>query len=58
MYRYARKGEFDEKNIEAMKKLRMLVDEKLDEDNQCGKIQLMQIKWLKLNLNQFIGQME
>lgn len=58
VYRYAKKGEFDEKDIEAMKQLLKLVEVKLNGENQWDKIQLMQINWLKLNLNQFIGQME
>lgn len=58
VYRHARKGEFDEKDIEAMKQLLALVEEKVDGENQWDKIQLMQINWLKLNLNEFISQME
>lgn len=58
VYRYAKKGEFDEADIEAMKQLLKLIEVKLNEENQWDKIQLMQINWLKLNLNQFIEQME
>lgn len=41
-----------------MKQLLKLIEVKLNEENQWDKIQLMQINWLKLNLNQFIEQME
>lgn len=58
VYRYAKKGEFDEADIEAMKQLIKLVEVKFNGENQWDKIQLMQINWLKLNLNQFIEQME
>lgn len=57
VYRYAGKGEFDEKDVEAMKQLLELVEKKYDEDNQWDKIQLMQINCLKLNLKDFIQQM-
>ncbi len=58
VYRYAKNGEFDEKDIEAMKQLLKLLETTLNGENKWDKIQLMQINWLKLNLNQFIGQME
>ena len=45
-------------DIEAMKQLLKLIEVKLNGENQWDKIQLMQINWLKSNLNQFIGQME
>ena len=57
VYRYAVKSEFDEKDIEAMKQLLGLVEEKCNEENDRDKIQMMQINWLKSNLNQFIQQM-
>lgn len=57
VYRYAVKSEFDEKDIEAMKQLLGLVEEKCNEENDWDKIQMMQINWLKSNLNQFIQQM-
>lgn len=41
-----------------MKQLLVLVEEKVDGENQWDKIQRMQIDWLKLNLNEFISQME
>lgn len=58
VYRHTKKGEFDEADIEAMKQLLKLIEVKLNGENQWDKIQLMQINWLKSNLNQFIGQME
>lgn len=56
VYRNAGKGEFDEKDIEAMKQLLAIVEEKYDGENMWDKIQLMQIKWLKSNLKDFIEQ--
>ena len=46
-----------EKDIEALEQLLKNVDEKYNGKNSWDKIQLMQIKWLKLNLKQFINQM-
>lgn len=40
-----------------MKQLLELVEEKCNEENDWDKIQMMQINWLKSNLNQFIQQM-
>lgn len=40
-----------------MKQLLGLVEEKCNEENDWDKIQMMQINWLKSNLNQFIQQM-
>ena len=57
MYRYAVKGQFDEKDIESMKKLLILLEGKCKSDNQWDKIQQMQINMLKSNLTQFIKQM-
>jgi len=57
IYRHAGKGEFDEKDIEALEQLLENVKEKYDGENSWDKIQLMQIKWLMLNLEQFIKQM-
>lgn len=56
VYRNAGKGEFDEKDIEAMKQLLAIVEEKYDGENMWDKIQLMQINWLKSNLKDFIEQ--
>ncbi len=39
-----------------MRQLLKSIEEKCDEKNQWDKIQLMQINWLKLNLNLFIEQ--
>lgn len=41
-----------------MKQLLKLIDVTLNGENEWDKIQLMQINWLKLNLNQFIEKME
>ena len=57
IYRHAGKGEFDEMDIEALEQLLEKVEEKYAGENSWDKIQLMQIKWLKLNLEQFIDQM-
>lgn len=56
VYRNAGKGEFDEKDIEAMKQLLAIVEDKYDGENMWDKIQLMQINWLKSNLKDFIEQ--
>lgn len=56
VYRNAGKGEFNEKDIEAMKQLLAIVEEKYDGENMWDKIQLMQINWLKSNLKDFIEQ--
>lgn len=58
VYRYAKRGEFDEADVQAMKQLLKLIDVTLNGENEWDKIQLMQINWLKLNLNQFIEKME
>lgn len=61
IYRHAGKGEFDKKDIEAMMQLQEKLQEKLQEndsvENTWDKIQLMQINFLKSNLEQFINQM-
>ena len=56
VYRNAGKGEFNEKDIEAMKQLLAIVEEKYDGENMWDKIQLMQLNWLKSNLKDFIEQ--
>lgn len=58
VYRYAGKNEFDEKDVDAMRKLLGLVREARNGEHHWDKIQLMQINWLCLNLEQFIKQME
>lgn len=57
VYRHASKNEFDEKDVEAMNLLLQLVEEKRSGEHHWDKIQLMQVNWLCLNLNQFIQQM-
>ncbi len=57
VYRYAVKGQFDEKDIDSMNNLLILLEEKCKSDNQWDKIQQMQINMLKSNLTQFIKQM-
>ncbi|MDE6434377.1 MAG: KAP family NTPase [Lachnospiraceae bacterium] len=58
VYRDARKNEFDEKDVEALRKLLELVEETRNGEHNWDKIQLMQINWLCLNLEQFIKQIE
>lgn len=57
VYRYAVKGQFDEKDINSMKNLLILLEGKCKSDNPWDKIQQMQINMLKSNLTQFIKQM-
>ena len=57
VYRNAGKGEFDEKDVEAMKQLLHMVKDRCNGDNQWDKIQKMQINWLISNLKKFIEQM-
>lgn len=58
VYRHATKGEFDEKDIDTMKKLKKLIEKEKLQENNWDKIQIKQINWLVLNLEQFISQME
>lgn len=58
VYQYARKNEFDEKDVGALRKLHELLKEARNREHNWDKIQLMQINWLCLNLKQFIKQME
>lgn len=57
IYRYAGIDDFDEKDIDDMKLLLNLIEEKRNGKHHWDKIQLMQINWLCLNLNDFISQM-
>lgn len=57
VYQYAGVDYFDEKDIEAMKLLLELIEEKRNRKHHWDKIQLMQINWLCSNLNDFISQM-
>ena len=54
VYRDTGIKEFDEKDIEAMKQLLEKVGKKCDGENSWDKIQMLQIDWLKSNLNDFI----
>lgn len=58
VYRYAGKNEFDEEDVDALRKLLGLVEETRNGEHNWDKIQLMQINWLCLNLEKFIKQME
>lgn len=58
VYRFAGKNEFDEKDVDALHKLLGLVEVTRNGEHNWDKIQLMQINWLCLNLEQFIKQME
>lgn len=58
VYRNARKGQFDEKDVVVLKKILDLISKEKDKNNSWDKIQLMQIDWLKSNLNEFIKGME
>ncbi len=58
VYQYAGKNEFDEEDVDALKKLLGLVEETRKGEHNWDKIQLMQINWLCLNLEKFIKQME
>ena len=57
VYRDTGIKEFDEKDIEAMKQLLEKVRKKCDGENLRDKIQMLQIDWLKSNLNDFILQL-
>ena len=57
VYRNATKGEFDEKDTEAIKQLLKMLEEN-NSESQRDRIQLEQIKWLKYNLRDFIRHME
>lgn len=57
VYRDSGIRDFDERDIESMRQLLELINEKCNRDNQWDKIQLMQINWLKLNLKQFVEQL-
>lgn len=61
IYRHVGKGEFDKRDIEAMMQLQEKLQEKIQENDSCentwDKIQLMQINFLRSNLEQFINQM-
>lgn len=57
VYRDSGIRDFDERDIESMRQLLELINEKCNRDNQWDKIQLMQINWLKLNLEQFVEQL-
>lgn len=58
MYRYAGKNDFDESDVDALRKLLNLVKEARNGEHNWDKIQLMQINWLCMNLKDFIRQME
>lgn len=58
VYRYVGKNEFDEKDVDALRKLRELIEEARNGKHNWDKIQLMQIDWLCLSLERFIKQME
>lgn len=57
VYRDSGIRDFDERDIESMRQLLELINEKCNCDNQWDKIQLMQINWLKSNLKQFVEQL-
>lgn len=57
VYRDTGIKEFDEKDIDAMKQLLEKVGKKCDGENSWDKIQMLQIGWLKSNLNDFILQL-
>ena len=57
VYHNATKGEFDEKDIEAIKQLLKMLEEN-NSESQRDRIQLEQIEWLKYNLRDFIRHME
>jgi hypothetical protein len=57
VYRYAGKNEFDENDSESMKELLVLLKNVKCGDHHWDKIQLLQIKYLCINLEQFINQM-
>lgn len=57
VYRDTGIKEFDEKDIDAMKQLLEKVGKKCDGEDSWDKIQMLQIDWLKSNLNDFIMQL-
>ena len=57
VYRDTGIKEFDEKDIEAMKQLLEKVGKKCDGENSWDKIQMLQIDWLKSNLDEFVQKM-
>lgn len=57
VYRHAGKNEYDEKDVEAMKELLELVNERKNGEHHWDKIQVMQINYLCYALEQFIKQM-
>lgn len=58
VYRYAGKADFVEADVNAMKEILELVQEKIDShDYEIDKIQIQQLNWLCSNLKTFILQM-
>ena len=57
VYCYTGIKEFDEKDIDAMKQLLEKIGKKCYGENSWDKIQMLQIDWLKSNLNDFILQL-
>jgi len=58
VYRYAGKADFVEADVNTMKEILELVQEKLNSQNyDIDKIQIKQFKWLCSNLRTFISQM-
>lgn len=58
IYRDAVKGEFDESDIDVMKQMLDIIENQSNIFEKFDKIQMMQIGWLKSNLNDFIQAME
>jgi hypothetical protein len=57
VYRHAGKNEYDENDIESMKELLELLKNAKSGNHRWDKIQLLQVKYLCMNLEQFIKQM-
>jgi hypothetical protein len=57
VYRHADKNEYDENDIESMKELLELLKNVKNGEHHWDKIQLLQINFLCMNLEQFIKQM-
>ena len=58
VYRYAGKADFVEADVNAMKEILELVQEKINShDYEIDKIQIQQLNWLCSNLRTFILQM-
>lgn len=57
VYRYADKNEYVVNDVDAMKELLELVRERKNGEHHWDKIQVMQINYLCINLEQFIEQM-